>query len=104
MSLSKRSILLPTLAVSMASLFPAMDALSDDTQYQHNVRLVLQITVDGENTGHKNSQGRKKYVSLAQGHYLPLIYRYLMWIVMHPVVSAVSMGFWFLVSGFRCRW
>jgi len=47
MPLSKRHILLPALAVSMASLFPATDTLSDDTQDQNNVRLVLQITVDG---------------------------------------------------------
>jgi len=40
-------MLFPALAVSIASLFPATDALSTDARDQNNVRLVLQITVDG---------------------------------------------------------
>jgi len=45
--MSKRRMLLPALAVFMVSLFPATDALSADAQDQNDVRLVLQITVDG---------------------------------------------------------
>ncbi len=78
--MSKRRILLPTLAVSMASLFPATDALSADAQDQNNVRLVLQITVDGlrrdllDRYGQRFSQGGFRYllesgVFFANAHY-----------------------------------
>ncbi len=78
--MSKRRMLLPILAVSMASLFPATDALSADAQDQNNVRLVLQITVDGlrrdllDRYGQRFSQGGFRYllesgVFFANAHY-----------------------------------
>ena len=64
----------------MASLFPATDALSADAQDQNNVRLVLQITVDGlrrdllDRYGQRFSQGGFRYllesgVFFANAHY-----------------------------------
>ncbi|MEE9596979.1 MAG: alkaline phosphatase family protein [Acidiferrobacterales bacterium] len=78
--MSKRRKLLPALAVSMASLFPATDAPSADAQDQNNVRLVLQITVDGlrrdllDRYGQRFSQGGFRYllesgVFFANAHY-----------------------------------
>jgi hypothetical protein len=66
--MSKRRMLLPALAVSMVGLFPAADALSADAQDQNNVRLVLQITVDGlrrdllDRYGQRFSQGGFRYL------------------------------------------
>ena len=45
--MSKRRMILPTLAVSIVSFFPANGALSADARDQNDIRLVLQITVDG---------------------------------------------------------
>jgi predicted AlkP superfamily pyrophosphatase or phosphodiesterase len=66
--MNKRCMLLSALAVSIISIFPATDALSTDARDQNNVRLVLQITVDGlrrdllDRYGQRFGQGGFRYL------------------------------------------